>query len=89
MRRIWQDLDSRRTHIWAPNGSQVSATGSVTTQTGMTTGFHVYGCLINANFIHFYIDGVEVANSPILPEEALPLYVMVDLALGDASPLTF
>ena len=55
----------------------------------MTTGFHPYGCLINANFIHFYIDGVEVANRPTLPEEALPLYVMVDLALGDASPLTF
>jgi beta-glucanase (GH16 family) len=75
------------THIWAPNGSQVSATGSVTTQTGMTTGFHVYGCLVNADFIHFYIDGVEVANTPTLPEEALPLYVMVDLALGDGFPI--
>jgi beta-glucanase (GH16 family) len=67
--------------------SQVSATGSVTTQAGMTTGFHVYGCLINADLIHFYIDGVEVANTPTLPEEALPLYVMVDLALGDSFPI--
>jgi hypothetical protein len=41
----------------------------------------------NAYFIHFYIDGVEVANTPTLPEEALPLYVMVDLALGDGFPI--
>ena len=75
------------THIWAPNGSQVSGTGSATVQAGMTTGFHVYGCLVNADFIHFYYDGVEVANTPTQPEEKLPLYVMIDLALGDGFPI--
>lgn len=75
------------THIWAPNGSQVSSTGSATTQAGMTTGFHVYGCLVNADFIHFYYDGVEVAKTPTLAEERLPLYVMVDLALGNGFPI--
>ena len=75
------------THIWAPNGSQVSGTGNVTTQAGMTTAFHVYGCLVNADFIHFYFDGVEVAKTPTLPQEALPLYVMVDLALGGGWPI--
>jgi beta-glucanase (GH16 family) len=75
------------THIWAPNGSQVSSTGSATTQAGMTTGFHVYGCLVNADFIHFYYDGVEVASTPTQPEEKLPLYVMIDLALGNGFPI--
>jgi beta-glucanase (GH16 family) len=75
------------THIWAPNGSQVSSTGAATTQAGMTTGFHVYGCLVNPDFIHFYYDGVEVANTPTLPEEKLPLYVMIDLALGNGFPI--
>jgi beta-glucanase (GH16 family) len=75
------------THIWAPNGSQVSSTGSATTQAGMTTGFHVYGCLVNADFIHFYYDGVEVAKTPTTPEEKLPLYVMIDLALGNGFPI--
>ena len=74
------------THIWGPH-SQVSWTSNVTTQAGMTTGFHVYGCLVNADFIHFYYDGVEVANTPTLPEEKLPLYVMVDLALGNGFPI--
>ena len=53
----------------------------------MTTGFHTYGALINADYIHFYFDGVELWKTPTPPEATEPLCVMVDLALGGGWPI--
>jgi hypothetical protein len=74
-------------HVWAPNGTQVYSAGAATTQPGMTAGWHIYGCLVNADLIHFYYDGLEVYKTPT-PVSALgPLYVMVDFALGGGWPI--
>ena len=46
---------------------------------------HVYGCWILPDLTHFYVDGVEIWNTPTLPEMLHPLFVMVDYALQDRS----
>jgi beta-glucanase (GH16 family) len=74
-------------HVWNPHGKQTHSTGNSCTLPGMTTGFHLYGCLVAKDFIHFYFDDVEVWKTPT-PSEALePLYVLVDLALGGGWPI--
>lgn len=74
-------------HVWDTNGKQLSGIGNSSTCQGMTTGFHTYGALINADYIHFYFDGVELWKTPTPPEATEPLYVMVDLALGGGWPI--
>ena len=74
-------------HVWNPDGSEYSAKGHSSTCQGTTTGFHNYGALIKADYIHFYFDGVELWKTPTPPEAKEPLYVMVNLALGGGWPI--
>jgi beta-glucanase (GH16 family) len=48
----------------------------------MASGYHTYAALVNPDYVHFYMDGVEQWKTPTPPEATQPLYVMVDLALG-------
>jgi hypothetical protein len=74
-------------HVWNPRGRESHSVGNSSTVEGMTSGFHLYGCLVAQDFIHFYFDDVEVWKTPT-PNEALePLYIMVDLALGGGWPI--
>jgi beta-glucanase (GH16 family) len=74
-------------HVWKPSGGQSYSTGKANTLQGMTTDFHVYGCLIAKDFIHFYFDGLQIWQTPTPPEALEPLYVMVNLALGGGWPI--
>jgi Glycosyl hydrolases family 16 len=76
-------------HIWGPDGSSLPGGAKHISQlSGMTTGNHVYGCLINTDYIHFYFDGAEIWSTPT-PREALhPMYVILDLALGGGYPVS-
>jgi beta-glucanase (GH16 family) len=70
-------------HSWDPkSGSETYGNGSNCIQYGMETGYHVYACLVNQDYIHFYIDGTERWKTPTYPAATHPLYPMVDLALG-------
>lgn len=53
----------------------------------LSTGFHTYGALIDADFIRFYFDRREVARVPTPPEHHQPMYVLVDLGLGAGWPI--
>jgi beta-glucanase (GH16 family) len=48
----------------------------------MTEGFHNYGVLIEDQETIFYYDGVELRRMKTLPEAKVPLYLVVDLAMG-------
>jgi beta-glucanase (GH16 family) len=74
-------------HVWNPDGSQSTDASHSSTNQGMTTDFHTYGALIEADYVHFYFDGVEQWKTPTPPEAKEPLYVMVDLALGGGWPI--
>jgi beta-glucanase (GH16 family) len=80
-------LAHQTVHVWAPNGSQPYTTNNTSKVVGMTTGWHVYGCLINTDLIHFYFDNVEIWNTPTPIEATRPLFVMIDLALGGGWPV--
>jgi len=53
----------------------------------MTDDFHNYGVMVDTAFITFYYDGVELRRVKTPPEAKVPLYILVDLALGGGWPI--
>jgi beta-glucanase (GH16 family) len=74
-------------HVWTPTGEDIGHVSLATTGINLANSWHVYGCLVNADYIHFYLDGKEVSTASTPREAKLPLYVMVDLALGGPFPV--
>ena len=73
-------------HLWGPGGKH-TADGKPFSVTGMTDDFHRYGVLVNADHIVFYFDGVELRRIKTPDEAKVPLYLLVDLALGSGWPI--
>ncbi|MDR3618595.1 MAG: glycoside hydrolase family 16 protein [Paludisphaera borealis] len=73
-------------HLWGP-GSFHWAEGDTSIVTGMTDDFHTYGVLVEEDFITFYFDGAELRKDKTPKEAKVPLYLMVDLALGGGWPI--
>jgi hypothetical protein len=73
-------------HLWGP-GKFHWAEGDTSVVTGMTDGFHRYGVMVEDDFIRFYFDGVELRRARTPREAKVPLYLMVDLALGGGWPI--
>jgi beta-glucanase (GH16 family) len=69
-------------HIWNPDASGAWSLGNQSLKNGLTSDYHTYAALVNSDYIHFYIDGVEQWKTPTYPEATHRLYVMVNLALG-------
>ncbi len=72
--------------LWGP-GRFHWAEGDTSIVTGMTDGFHTYGAMVEEDFITFYYDGVALRNDSTPKEAKVPLYLMVDLALGGGWPI--
>ena len=72
-------------HTWGP-GDQHWAEGDTTVVTGMTDDFHTYGVSVEPDTIVFYFDGREIRRDPTPKDARVPLYLMVDLALGGGWP---
>ena len=53
---------------------------------GMTNGFHRYGVMVDSDFITFYFDGVELRRVETPEAGHVPLYLLVNLALGGGWP---
>jgi beta-glucanase (GH16 family) len=73
-------------HLWGP-GDFHWAEGDTSIVTGMTDDFHTYGVLVEEDFITFYFDGVQLRRDRTPKEAKVPLYLMVDLALGGGWPI--
>ena len=54
---------------------------------GMTDDFHTYGVMVTADDIVFYFDGVELRRIDTPEEAKVPLYMLVNLALGGGWPI--
>ena len=74
-------------HVWTPAGVDDSTPGSGDTVTVNDTGWHVYGCLVNFDFVHWYFDGVETFKTPTDPSMLGPMFVMADFAIGGGWPV--
>ena len=73
-------------HLWGP-GDFHWAEGDTSIVSGMSDDFHSYGVLVEEDFIRFYFDGVELRKDRTPREAKVPLYLMVDLALGGGWPI--
>ena len=73
-------------HIWGP-GSYHWAEGDAALVTGMTDDFHTYGVAVAEDVTTFYFDGAELRRMKTPREARVPLYLMVDLALGGGWPI--
>lgn len=49
--------------------------------------FHTYGVSVEADWIIFYFDRVEIARTPTPPEHHYPMFMLVNLALGAGWPI--
>jgi hypothetical protein len=74
-------------HFWGP-GTAHRAESRQFIVPGMTDGFHRYGVMINENYTIFYYDGAELRRIPTPPEAKVPVYPLIDLALGGGWPIT-
>jgi len=73
-------------HLWYPGGKHW-AEGKPSIVEGMTDDFHTYGVSIDEADIVFYYDGVELRRMNTPEEAKVPLYVLIDLALGGGWPI--
>lgn len=53
----------------------------------MTGGFHRYGVAVDHGHIVFCYDGVELRRMATPKEAEVPLYLLVNLALGGGWPI--
>ncbi|MBN1844174.1 MAG: glycoside hydrolase family 16 protein [Sedimentisphaerales bacterium] len=73
-------------HLWHPDGKH-SGDGKPFCVPGMTDGFHTYGVMVDQDFLTFYYDGAELWKVKTPDQARVPLYILVDLALGGGWPI--
>ena len=73
-------------HLWGP-GEKHTVDGQASAVSGMTDDFHRYGVLVSAESCVFYFDGSELRRIKTPEEAKVPLYVLIDLALGGGWPM--
>jgi hypothetical protein len=62
-------------HVWNA-GKETSAGGrTINSKIDISQGWHIYSCLINADLMHIYFDGIEVFKAPTPAAAKLLLYV--------------
>jgi len=73
-------------HLWGPNNKH-TAEGDSFVVPSMTDDFHTYGAMVDEKNIVWYFDGVELWRTKTPEEAKVPLYVMVNLAMGSGWPI--
>ncbi len=81
----WPNRYSYVLHQWGFEGIQHTSQGGRANV--FLDGFHRYGVLIDENFIIYYFDGVEIERMETPEAVKVPLYPLVNLALGPGWPL--
>ncbi len=73
-------------HLWHPDGRHW-AQGDLFTAPGMIGDFHDYGVSIDEASVTWYFDGIEVFRQKTPEEAKVPLYLLVNLAMGGGWPI--
>ena len=73
-------------HLWGP-GPFHWADGDTSIVRGMGDDFHRYGVLVEEKETTFYFDGAVLRTVKTPKEAKVPLYLMLDLALGGGWPI--
>jgi beta-glucanase (GH16 family) len=83
----WPSKHCTAIHQWRRDNQPSIHEGGKHLVSGMDEDFHTYGCMVTEEFITFYFDGVQLRRDKTPECGKVPLYVMVDLALGPGWPL--
>lgn len=76
-------------HWWPPAGSgSHRAIGAHCHTVDMSRAFHTYGLLWTQDTLTWYLDRHAVWSQPTPPEARVPMYLLVNLALGSGWPIT-
>jgi len=73
-------------HLWSPDRPHWSKSDAFVVP-DTVDHFHTYGVMIEEDDTTFYCDGRELSKSKTLPEAKVPLYLLVNLALGCGWPI--
>jgi hypothetical protein len=73
-------------HLWHPDGKH-SAVADHINVPGLTEDFHTYGVLVDESNVRYYFDRIETQKQKTPEEAKVPLYLLVDLAMGGGWPI--
>lgn len=73
-------------HVWGPGNKHV-AQGTAFLAPGMAEDFHRYGIMVEPKEITWYFDGIEIWRQPSPEAAHVPLYLLVNLAMGGGWPI--
>jgi len=73
-------------HLWHPDGRHW-ARGDFFVAPGLTDEFHTYGVMVDEANLTWYFDGIEIQKQKTPEEAKVPLYMLVDLAMGGGWPI--
>lgn len=73
-------------HQWGPNNYHTAEADAIVVPS-MTDDFHTYGAMVEPDFITWYFDGTEIFKVKTPETAKVPLYVMVNLAMGSGWPI--
>ncbi len=73
-------------HIWGP-AKRHTADVDLLVGAGLTEDFHTYGVLVSETDLIWYLDGRELRRLPTPAEVKVPLYILLDLAVGGGWPV--
>ncbi|OHB68925.1 MAG: hypothetical protein A2V70_04180 [Planctomycetes bacterium RBG_13_63_9] len=73
-------------HVWHPDGKHW-AKGDFFVAPGLTDDFHTYGVMVDEAHVTWYFDGIEFHKQKTPDEGKVPLYLLVNLAMGGGWPI--
>lgn len=74
-------------HIWHPDGRHWAQGNDFFDAPGLTEEFHNYGVMVDESNVTWYFDGIEIGRQKTPEEAKVPLYMLVDLAMGGGWPI--
>ena len=82
----WPNRFSYVLHLWGRGGAESLHEGKRIKVFGVEEDFHTYGVMIDEDYITLYFDGVEMDRMETPDGVKVPLYPIVNLALGPGWP---
>jgi hypothetical protein len=74
-------------HVWNLNGKHIAQGDHLVVPGGLSDAFHNYGVMIDDDYTTFYFDGIAFEKQKTLPQDKVPLYMLVNLAMGSGWPI--
>ncbi len=82
------NMDICTLHVWnETNTGRHWAQGYHLIVPGLSDGFHRYGVMVDNDYVTFYCDGIEVGRHATPADAKVPLYMLVNLAMGGGWPI--